>query len=477
MEIRAGFRSLFAAGSLTTRFALYSFACIALMTVVLWLIVSNYLVKQILEREWETTAQMVQADVRKFLEDYDFTAQDRKSVGPKFLALRDHMRLSPAIVRFKVYNTKSVVIWSDDKQIVGKSFGDDPQLRKALKGEVIAKLSSLEGLSGRSAPAKAVEVYVPIYSEKNRELLGVFETHRRADSINQHISEARVVVLLAAIVGGTLVYLSLFAIVRQAALKIDEQQQNLVKIRSELIASQRMAAMGEMAGAVAHGIGNPLSSIRAAAQVALLQAGRDDGIENDRKKTESLQNIMSEVDRVQKRMQGLLNFAKPLEPHPISVEVNGLVRGAVESMRSRFSAAEVSSSMDLAADLPNITSDLNHLEQALMGLITNALEATAPGGVVTIRTRAALQEDKSGEVSISIEDDGAGIAGENRARVFEPFFTTKAHGTGIGLPLAKKFIEINGGKIALHNGSRPGTKVEVAFPAAPQRMSSRQEIR
>ena len=469
MEIRARFKSLFAAGSLTTRFAVYSFACIALMTLVLWLIVSNYLVKQILEREWETTAQMVQADVRKFLEDYDFTARDRKSVGHKFVALRHHMRLSPAIVRFKVYNTQAVVIWSDDKQVVGKSFGDDAQLKKALRGEVIAKLSSLGGLSGRGAPAKTVEVYVPIYSEKNQELLGVFETHRRADSINQHIGEARVVVLLAAIVGGALVYLSLFAIVRQAALKIDEQQQNLLKIRSELIASQRMAAMGEMAGAVAHGIGNPLSSIRAAAQVALLQAGRGDGIENDRKMTENLQNIMREVDRVQKRMQGLLNFAKPLEPHPVSVEVNGLVRGAVESMRSRFNAGEVSSSMDLAADLPHITSDLDHLEQALMGLITNALEATAPGGVVTVRTRAALEEDKSGEVSIDIEDNGAGIASENRARVFEPFFTTKAHGTGIGLPLAKKFIEINGGKIAIHNGARPGTRVEIAFPAAPER--------
>lgn len=434
------------------------------MTVGLWLIVSNYLVKQILEREWETTAQMVQADVRKFLEDYDFTAEDRKAVGPKFVALRDHMRLWPAIVRFKVYNTKSVVIWSDDKQIVGKSFSGDPQLEKALRGEVIAKLSSLGGLSGPSAPANTVEVYVPIYSEKNQELLGVFETHRRADSINQHISEARVVVLLAATVGGALVYLSLFAIVRQAALKIDEQQRNLLEIRSELIASQRMAAMGEMAGAVAHGIGNPLSSIRAAAQVALLQSAPDGGCENHQKLTENLQNIMREVDRVQKRMQGLLNFAKPLEPHPVVVEVNALVRGAIETMGSRFSAAEVSSSMDLAADLPHITSDLDHLEQALMGLITNALEATAPGGIVTIRTRSSLQEGGSSEVCIVIEDSGEGIASENQTRVFEPFFTTKAHGTGIGLPLAKKFIEINGGKIVIHNGSQLGTNVEIVFP-------------
>ena len=66
---------------------------------------------------------------------------------------------------------------------------------------------------------------------------------------------------------------------------------------------------------------------------------------------------------------------------------------------------------------------------------------------------------------ISIEDNGGGIPRENRERVFEPFFTTKPHGTGIGLPLAKKFVEINGGKIAITNGSGTGTKVEIALPA------------
>ena len=465
----AWLKSLLASASLTTRFAVYSFLCIGLMTAVLWLIVSNYLVKQILEREWETTAQVVRADVSKFLEDYDFQAQDRKSVGHKFVALLDHMRLSPAIVRFKVYNTKSVVIWSDDKQFVGKSFSEDPQLRKALEGEVIAKLSSLEKreeISERSSAVKAVEVYVPIYSEKDRRLLGVFETHRRADSINEDVREARTVVLLAAVAGGALVYISLFAIVRQAARKIDEQQQNLLKIRFELIASQRMAAMGEMAGAVAHGIGNPLSSIRAAAQVALLQAAPGAGCAADQRMTENLQNIMREIDRVQKRMQGLLNFAKPLEPQPVSVEVNALVRGAVETMRSRFRDAGVSPNMDLVAGLPNITFDLNHLEQALMGLITNALEATAQGGVVTIRTRSSIQNGEKGVVRIFIEDNGVGIPRENRARIFEPFFTTKPHGTGIGLPLAKKFIEINGGKITIQDDSQLGTKVEVTLPVA-----------
>ena len=94
-------KSVYSNASLTTRFALHSLVCIGIMTVALWFIVSNYLINQILDREWRTTAQIVRADVRKFLEEYDFKAQDRKSVGPKFAALLEHMRLAPEIIRFR----------------------------------------------------------------------------------------------------------------------------------------------------------------------------------------------------------------------------------------------------------------------------------------------------------------------------------------------------------------------------------------
>ena len=460
-------KSLFASASLTTRFAVYSFLCIGLMSAVLWLIVSHYLIGQILELEWETTAQMVRADVRKFLEDYDFKAQDRKSVGPKFVALLDHMRLSPEILRFKVYNPKGIVIWSDDKRLVGKSFGDNPQLQKALHGAVISDLSSSGESENPYEPRQlstSIQVYVPIYSENHQELLGVFETYRRPDAIFQHIREARIVVLLGAVGGGLLVYFSLFAIMRQAARQIDEQQMKLLKMQAELIASQRMAAVGEMAAAVAHGIGNPLSSIRAAAQVALLESEAGDGSEANSKMRGNLQSIMRQVDRVQKRMQGLLNFAKPLEPHPVALEVNAMVRDVADTMGSRFNDAGVHLILDLDPNLPGVTSDLNHLEQALMVLMTNALEATPKGGTVKIDTRPVNYNGDGDAVRVAIEDSGEGVPPENRERIFDPFFTTKPHVTGFGLPLAKNFLERNGGKIALANGSSHGTRVEITLP-------------
>lgn len=465
------FRWPLANANLITRFALYSFICIGMMTVALWFLVSNYLTNQILDREWDITAKMIRADVSQFMDDYDFTAEDRKSVGHKFDALLRHVTLIPDIIRFKVYNPQGVIIWSDDKRLVGKSFADNDELEAAISGEVVADLSHLdkpENVFDQNYSKSAIEIYVPIYARspvtQRGGLLGVVEIYKRPDALFRDIRKARWVVLLGALGGGLLLYLSLFAIVRQAGRKIDEQQENLIKMQSELVISQRMAAMGEIAAAVAHGIGNPLSSIRAAAQVALLDAAAESDPEHTRKTTANLHNIMEQVDRVQKRMQGLLNFAKPMEPHFVPVEVNALLGDVVQTLRQRFANTGIDTSLELGTDVPKLPLDANQAEQIFMGLITNALEATPKGGTVTIRTRVELGNGASPEVVVSVEDTGEGIPIENRQKILDPFFTTKPYGTGIGLPLAKKFVERNGGTMRISSSDSGGAKIDVSFP-------------
>ena len=313
---------------------------------------------------------------------------------------------------------------------------------------------------------RAVEIYVPIYSENPRVLLGVFELYKKADSIYRDIHKARLVVLIGALGGGLLLYLSLIFIVRQAEKKISDQQQDLMKIQTELIGSQRMAAVGEMAAAVAHGIGNPLSSIRAAAQLARLDCQECCSSSLQRKTEETLESIMQQVDRVQKRMQGLLNIAKPMEPRFGPVAVNTLLKDIVAVLKPRFADARVTPELDLQGDLSPAELDANQVEQIFMGIITNALEATPPGGRVLIRTRSITDNGSPSSISISVEDTGAGIPAENRRRIFEPFFTTKTQGTGIGLPLARKFVERNGGTIEVGEASGGGAKFDVTFPGA-----------
>jgi signal transduction histidine kinase len=109
------------------------------------------------------------------------------------------------------------------------------------------------------------------------------------------------------------------------------------------------------------------------------------------------------------------------------------------------------------------------MEQILMSLMTNALEATPSGGGVSVTTRAYDPHNGSAAVvSVVVEDMGEGLARDLRDRVFEPFFTTKPHGTGIGLPLAKKFVERNGGQIAISDRPGGGAKCEIMFQAGPE---------
>jgi hypothetical protein len=201
--------------NLTTRFAFQSFLCIGIMTAALWYSVSNYMINQMLQREWETLAQVIASDVKEYLTENDFTAEDRKSVGPKFVTLLDHVRLMPDIVRFKVFNPKSVVIWSDDKRLVGKAFPDDDELQEALRGEIVANMSSLDKKENefeQGSFQRLVEVYVPIYKDdQKKQLLGVFETYKHADRIYADIHKARMVVLFGALGGGLLLYLSSLA--------------------------------------------------------------------------------------------------------------------------------------------------------------------------------------------------------------------------------------------------------------------------
>jgi len=453
--------------NLTKRFALLSFICIGVLTAALGFIVSYYLTKEMLDREWETTAKFVRTETRQFVRPDDFKARDFMTVAQKFEHLHQQIIMMPEIARIKVYSPTGVIIWSDEKRLVGSAFPDNPQLQKALGGKTVALVSPIskgENIYERGPYRNLVEVYVPIFSEDGKEVVGVIETYRLADTLFRDIRRAGFVVLLVAFLGGGLLYLSLFGIVRRASRKIDEQRHNILAMQSELIASQRMAAIGEMATAVAHGIGNPLSSIRAAAQLATLECEEQSGCDQFQRNQGNLLNIIREVDRVEKRIRGLLNFARPLEPRLSPVDINQLLQDTVQAMQSRFDEAGVASRTELDPTLPKITLDPYHLEQVFLVLLTNAIEATPPGGTVTASSTAGSFRADARGILVSIEDTGEGIPPENRERVFEPFFTTKPHGTGIGLPLAKKFVERSGGLIAVTDGSKGGARVEIRFP-------------
>jgi signal transduction histidine kinase len=224
--------------------------------------------------------------------------------------------------------------------------------------------------------------------------------------------------------------------------------------QAQLVQSEKLASIGEMSAAVAHGLRNPLASLRAAAQVVRHHPSSPSA-------GEYLDAIIEEVDRLDRRIGHLLSFSRPAPFHPLNESLPRLIEGLLPSFSELMRERRIKLHLDLPADLPEVRVDPMQLEQAVVEIISNALDAMPDGGQLSV----GAELDGNGQVALDIADSGTGIPENVLPSVCEPFFTTRAEGTGLGLAIAKRYVEQNGGRLEI--SSRPGsTRVRVRLPAA-----------
>jgi signal transduction histidine kinase len=245
----------------------------------------------------------------------------------------------------------------------------------------------------------------------------------------------------------------------ELALAFGRMTDNLRQSRAALVQSEKLASIGEMAAAVAHGLRNPLASLRAAAQLVRRHPEAPSSREH-------LDAIVEEVDRLDRRISHLLSFSRPAPFHPLQESVSRLVEGLLSAFSQLLRDRGVELDLDLAAGLPDVRVDPMQVEQALVEIVSNALDAMPTGGRLGIIGRADGRDPDAGYVTIEVTDTGPGIPEHVLPSVCEPFFTTRQEGTGLGLAIAKRYVEQNGGRIEIT--SRPGgTIVRLRLPAAP----------
>jgi len=239
--------------------------------------------------------------------------------------------------------------------------------------------------------------------------------------------------------------------------ELEAKISQLERTQAQLIQSEKLASIGEMAAAVAHGLRNPLASLRAAAQVVRRHPESPSS-------SEHLDAIIEEVDRLDRRISHLLSFSRPAPFRPTSESVSRLVEGLMPAFSEQLREHGVKLEVAIPPTLPDVRVDPMQVEQVLVELVSNALDAMPSGG--RLRIGAALNEAGTGsEVVIEISDTGSGIPGNVLPSVCEPFFTTRADGTGLGLAIAKRYVEQNAGRLEIT--SQPGaTTVRVRLPAA-----------
>lgn len=226
-------------------------------------------------------------------------------------------------------------------------------------------------------------------------------------------------------------------------------------LRREIARSQRLASVGRLAAGVAHEIRNPLSSIKGFATYFKERYP-------DAPQDQETANIMiAEVDRLNRVVGQLMEFARPVSVTPKPVSLKDLVDNSVRLIEQRAKEKQIIVRTRNSAEVDKVLVDPDLINQILLNLYLNAMEAMKPGGELNVDF---LAEAETNRIELKVSDTGCGISEKHLSRVFDPYFTTKSTGTGLGLAIAHNIIEAMGGKINIASRPGKGTTITLTLP-------------
>jgi nitrogen fixation/metabolism regulation signal transduction histidine kinase len=234
---------------------------------------------------------------------------------------------------------------------------------------------------------------------------------------------------------------------------------DLERQRTELERTNRLEAWAEMARQVAHEIKNPLTPIQLNAE-HLRRVNADRGTPLSPVLDQAVNTILAQVKLLRQIASEFSSFASSPSVQRAPVDTAELLHEIVDPYRSAL-AGQIHFDVDVSRDLPPVYIDRTLITRSLTNIIENALHAMGARGTLTI---VAVREDD--DVRIRVSDTGAGMDPDALARAFEPYFSTKASGTGLGLPIAKRNVELSGGTITIQSERGRGTTVEINLPVA-----------
>lgn len=241
-----------------------------------------------------------------------------------------------------------------------------------------------------------------------------------------------------------LVFTGVFAAV--ACFLAERERRKLKQAEQE----RYLAGIGQVATVIVHDLKNPLISILGFAR--RIREGKGDV-------TLGAQTIEDSAQNMQKIVNSVLDFAKPLQLELTDVDITDSIRRAGESCRTKAAARSVTLTMQHFTAPVTTAIDSFHIERALINLIDNAIDASPPWTVVAVT--AAIDRN---EIKIVIKDQGAGMDHETLANLLMPFYTTKNEGTGLGMPISKKIIEAHAGTLGINSKQGVGTEAVVRLP-------------
>ena len=427
-------------------FFLTGFGVIATLASLFAVTMSNFIFEILVEREVEVTRDFLESVVRAEQLDAAVFAPAASQESLGLLSFARHIQDLPGTLRTNIYAVDRSILWSTDAALIGRRFDDNDELRAALTGTMLGEVVEVDSDPKTEHAALNVgdlgyfiEAYIPIRGKDG--IVAVVELYKLPVALDAALRSGRRIVWLSAAGGALVLFVTLFWIVRRAARLIERQQLALSQMEA-------LAALGQMAGGVAHNLRNPMAGICSSAELIQLETPDATGLAAD---------IVGEVDRMERTVRELLEFTRSEAPKPQRVDPLGLVTDTLALQRPALERDGIAVQVaDRRQRKQGVHVDPVLIGQAMTSIVVNAREAMANGGRLQVELR-----DVGSRLHIVYTDNGPGVPADIMHRISEPFFTTKTRGLGLGLALARRIVERFDGRLEIANGPGGGASVRI----------------
>lgn len=454
-------------------FSIASLAALLPVAAITGSVLSHFLTQEALQRDAALTAQFIQncVDVEgshlnlgpagglaQFLDpDVTPAATDPSpaAIATARRAVLEHLENLPDVLLTSLFARDGRIVWSTNPSLIGSYSTDNDELEQAFSSKIEVSRHHAGTLPERHEQRFVVqpknffvENYFPLHNT-NDEVVLVAEVYKEPGNLMDTIARGQTLVWLTTLAAGVAIYLGLFSIVRRGSNLLAHQQRQLVDTES-------LVFVGEMATALAHSLRNPLASVRSSAELALETT--------DLPVRKNAQDIIAQVDFLSKWVRELLVYSRPLTGEAEPVDLCAVLEAVLESFAHAFGRAGITLQWQRRPDWrPMVRGNTSLITLALHSVVANAVEAMPAGGQLHIDMRA-LSEPAGVEVLVT--DTGVGMTAQQLSTVFKPFHTTKRHGLGLGLPMLKRAMDRFGGAVTVASTQNVGTQLRLHFRSA-----------
>jgi signal transduction histidine kinase len=360
-----------------------------------------------------------------------------------------------------IYDLNNIIAYSFDKELIGIKDIGGRGFQNAVWGKSSSEIEQtgefFEILLGFPKEIK-VSTFAPLHAEKSLAsttgpVIGVIEIVQNISEDYKTIFSFQVLVVLTITLVMAILFLTLTFIVKKGEDIIELRAREQIRLKEQLSQTQHLSSIGEMVAGVSHEIRNPLGIISSSAALLKKKISLTDP-------SNTIPDIIvEEAARLNSIITDFLNFAKPRKPDLTDCVIQEVLEKNITFLSSEARDKGYRIDMEYAPDIPMVKADKGMLYQAFLNILINAMQSMPEGGDIKIAMTA-----NEHAVKIQFQDEGHGIPQDIQGKIWDPFFTTKEKGTGLGLGIVKKIVELHSGNIQIENRKTKGVIVTVALP-------------